>query len=202
MRRKLIAVLALSLVAGSAVFLVSLVALYRDRLMSERSAAASQVYGLLKTTLENAMLKRDIDGLRDIVARLGTQTQVERVMILEPGGEVRFASDSADLGRQYDLPAGGLCPECKIAAGQTEVVTAFIRRKQGEDILRNVVPVANQARCEGCHGEVTGHPVNGILVVDYHAGGVREAAIRGRTIDERLRPGGRRHGDRRCLAGA
>jgi hypothetical protein len=47
---------------------------------------------MLQATWENAMLKRDIPGLRDIVARLGELPGIRDVLILAPNGEVRFAS--------------------------------------------------------------------------------------------------------------
>ncbi|MEZ5866114.1 MAG: hypothetical protein R3D25_19320 [Geminicoccaceae bacterium] len=58
LRRKLAGVLLAALAAASLVFLVFLVTLYRERLVSERQTAAAQVTQLLQATLENAMLKR------------------------------------------------------------------------------------------------------------------------------------------------
>ena len=182
LRRKLILVLLVSLVLGSGIFLAALISLYRDRLMEDRSTAASQVYTLLHAALENAMLKRDIDGLRDIVQRLGEQSDIDRVMILEPGGEVRFASKTSDLGRHFDLEGAELCAGCALGPGDLEAITAFVEREDADDLLRSVVPVANREPCKDCHGSHEEHPVNGVLVVDYLGGGIREAALRGALL--------------------
>ncbi|MEZ5860461.1 MAG: ATP-binding protein [Geminicoccaceae bacterium] len=133
---------------------------------------------LLQATLENAMLKRDIDGLRDVVARLATQSDVERVMILEPSGEVRFASSEADLGRVLDLAGGALCPGCALAPGETRAMTAVVQSADGDEMIRSVQPVRNREPCQGCHGPIAANPVNGILVVDYLAGGLQGSMLR------------------------
>ena len=70
---------AAGLLASSLVFLMLYLGLYRTELASERAEAAEQVNQLLQTSLENAMLKRDIDGLRVIVDRLGQQPGIEAV---------------------------------------------------------------------------------------------------------------------------
>ena len=57
---------------------------------AERAAdrVTAEVNRLLQATLENAMLKRDVPGLREIVQRMGELRGIRDVMILEPGGEV------------------------------------------------------------------------------------------------------------------
>jgi hypothetical protein len=45
--------------------------LYRDQLLHERAEVSMQLNRMLQVTWENAMVKRDVDGLRDIVAKLG-----------------------------------------------------------------------------------------------------------------------------------
>lgn len=172
LRRSLAARLAVTLVAQlvvvSLVFLGGFVALYRSSLQSERTQAAEKVGLLLQVSLENAMLKRDIEGLRDIVDRLGALDDIVSVMILDPQGEVRFASRKDRLGARFDLPAGGLCPDCRTGEGGVAAGAAFLRDGERE-VLRSVKPVANRAPCGQCHGPVEAHPINGILVVDHAA---------------------------------
>ena len=171
-RRFLVIVIA-ALTLSSLVFLVVFVAAYRDQLLHEHRRASTQLNELLRTSLENAMLKRDLPGLRSIVHDLGRQKDVATVMIVNPGGEVRFSSDPALLGQRFD--AAPAAPDRRFtlpAAG-----SVFTRNAQGAEVLRTVNPVHNQPRCAGCHGAVATHPVNGILVVDYVAGGVRRAAL-------------------------
>lgn len=164
------------LVAGGAslLFAVLFLGLYRDQLERERAATSAQINRLLRVALENAMLKRDVPGLRDIVQRMGQQPGVVGVMILEPGGEVRFASQAERLGQRFPQLLGG--------EANGEPITRFIDDAGGREVLRSVNPVPNQAPCVVCHGALDQHPVNGVLVVDYDAGNLREQAYRSAAL--------------------
>lgn len=153
----------------SGLLLVVFLAVYRTQLIDERSRASLGFNLLLQAALENAMLKRDVPGLADIVARLGQQPGIRRVMILNPGGEVRFAAPADRLGQQLPelLPARGAAPSA-----------AFALADDGREVLRSINPVANKPPCLPCHGDAATHPVNGILVVDYDADGIRAHAWR------------------------
>jgi len=159
---------AVGLLVSSLIFLVIFVWLYQWELQSERAGAAAQVMRLLQTSLENAMLKRDLDGLREIVNRLGQAPGVLGVRIINRGGEVRFASDSAWLGEFLPVPA--LDPDRP---------TTELRSTPAEGwVLRTINPVANKAPCQECHGPLGDHPVNGILYVDFDAGPLRDQVWR------------------------
>ncbi len=161
------------LVAGGASLLFGLLflVLYRDQLERERAATSEQINRLLRVALENAMLKRDVPGLREIVERMGKLPGVSDVMILAPSGEVRFASRPESLGKQLpelirvDRPG---VPESRFVA----------EPGGGGEVLRSINPVPNQTACVGCHGPLEKSPVNGILVVDYHAATIRAEAWR------------------------
>ena len=164
------------MVAGGASLLFGLLflALYRDQFERERSAASVQVNQLLRIALENAMLKRDVPGLRDIVARMGELPAIREVMILAPGGEVRFASRQERLGLQL--------PELAGRAGNGAAESHFLSNAEGEAVLRSINPVSNRAACTGCHGSLEKSPINGILVVDYRADTLREQAWRSAAL--------------------
>lgn len=162
-------------VAGGASLLLGVVfmGLYRDQIENERSEASLRLNQMLQVTWENAMLKRDVPGLRDIVGRLGLLPGIRDVLILAPDGEVRFASDMAKLGQR--LPA---------VASATTVGKPVSRFEQlpGGEVLRSINPVPNREACTPCHGPVVGHPVNGVLVVDYDAAPIRRGALHGAAL--------------------
>lgn len=85
--------------------LLLVVDFYRARIGSEQERAASQLNGLLRASLENAMLKRDLPGLEAIVSDLAGVPGVVAVRIVNPSLEVRFASDPADKDMVLDAPA-------------------------------------------------------------------------------------------------
>ncbi len=174
--RRLFFVLAASLSVISLAFLILFVGYYRNRLIAARATTSAEINGLLQVALENAMLKRDLDGLQEIVERVGEKKAVSGVMILNPSGEARFAAPSVRLGQRFDLAANDFCPGCDIKAGGA-TATAFVSDPIVGSVLRSVNPVANRKRCTGCHGDVAANPVNGILVVDYEAQQIKGDAL-------------------------
>ncbi|MGB8248692.1 MAG: ATP-binding protein [Azonexus sp.] len=160
------------LVAGGAslIFGLLFLALYRDQLEHERAVTSEQINHLLRVALENAMLKRDVPGLRNIVERMGQLQGIRDVMILSPAGEVRFASNPENMGREL--------PELVRVERLGVPESQFVSQPGGGEVLRSINPVPNQEACVGCHGALEKHPVNGVLVVDYRAETIRAEAYR------------------------
>jgi signal transduction histidine kinase/HAMP domain-containing protein len=160
------------LVAGGAslAFGVLFLGLYRDQLLHERAEVSMQLNRMLQVTWENAMVKRDVDGLREIVAKLGGLNGIRDVLILSPAGEVRFASDPDKMGLQM--------PEVAQKTSPGKPVTRFETQAGDAEVLRSINPVANRAACVSCHGAVSTNPINGILIIDYDAAPIRESAMR------------------------
>ncbi len=153
--------LALVAVLLSLLLLAVFLTAYRSQLETERSRASLGFNLLLQATLENAMLKRDVPELMAVVERLGRQPGIRAVMILNPAGEVRFASRSELLGRQL--------PALVTAAREQGPGAGFTADEGGASVLRSVNPVQNQPPCAPCHGPASAQPVNGVLVLDYDA---------------------------------
>ncbi|MCW8932569.1 MAG: ATP-binding protein [Gammaproteobacteria bacterium] len=153
-------------VISSLVFFGLFLTFYQSELEEERSQAALDVNNLLQSSLENAMLKRDLEGLAIIVKRLGQQTNINSVMIINPKGRVRFSSHPGHID--------------KILNGEwinvLQPQTNFLQNEQGVEVLRSIKPVHNKPKCQECHGLVDKNPVNGILLVDYDASSIRHKA--------------------------
>ncbi len=176
--RKLLAGLAAGLLLASVAFLVLFIEMYRTRLEVERANTSEQVNRLLQVSLENAMLKRDLPGLTDIVRRLGEQPGISSVRIVNPEREVRFASDPAAVGTRLTAAEIG-CTGCvNERAENVPASSQLVRLAGGDEVLRSVNPIRNRAECISCHGPASEHPVNGILVVDHDATGLRSDAKR------------------------
>ncbi|MEA3409941.1 MAG: ATP-binding protein [Pseudomonadota bacterium] len=163
--RKFMVGTAAGLVTVSVLFFILFMGLYQRQLEENHNNAVQNVNRLMQTSLEAAMLRRDLDGLRFLVDQLGAEDDVRRVMILNPAGEVRFSSEDDALGMQLDHA----CPQCETDPQTAGPSTVSLREDDGGRIFRSVHPVHNNSRCEDCHGLVSEHPVNGILVVDYDA---------------------------------
>ena len=178
---KILLAMASAMTATSVVFLVLIVPGYHDSLLSERRDGSAKLGHMLQITLENAMLKRDIEGLRTIVQRLGEQTDIERVMIVNPAGVVRFSSDPAMIDQRFD-GTEALCPTCQISGTGNAFGTVFLTDDRGVKVLRAVNAVANQERCAQCHGAVANHPVNGYLAIDHSAARLESQAMRSAVL--------------------
>jgi signal transduction histidine kinase len=181
LRHKFLLGAAAGLVALSLALVGLAAALYQHQLTQERSQASREVNRLLQAAMENAMLKRDLVGLREIVTQMGQQTGVRGAMIVAPDGEIRFASDPAWVGRPFPFQPGEPCPDCpaqSLALAEPALLTTrFTLDAQGREVMRSFNPVANKPICAGCHGEPAARPINGILVVDYDAAPIRRQAI-------------------------
>lgn len=177
LNRKFVAAAVAGLFAVSLIFLLAFVTLYRGQLQEERALKAGEVNRLLQATLENAMLVRDLAGLREIVARLGQEKSIRQVMILNPDGEVRFASDAQLIGARLVRPEDPACPTCLPASALNQETRLTLTDAAGRDVLRAVHPVPNQPRCIQCHGPVETNPINGILVVDHETETLRTRVL-------------------------
>lgn len=151
---------------SSLVFLGLFLGFYQTELERERAQAAREVNRLLQSSLENAMLKRDLEGLRFIVNRLGAQPNISGVMIANPNGQVRFSSQAEHLGVMLG----------ENLVRHSKPQTYFMQNEQGVEVLRSINPVRNKPQCQECHGPMEKNPVNGILMVDYDASSIRQHA--------------------------
>lgn len=181
--RSLFSVLTRTLVLYSAVaslfFLCGIVWLYQLRLQEQRADAGQRLNLLLQVSLENAMLKRDIPGLMDIVTRLGQQSGVDTVAITNPQGEVRFSSRPELLGRKLDFQRADLCPDCQWD-GKTPIERSDLIARgfvSDQQVLRSIRSVSNRVECSQCHGDAAANPVNGLLIVDHAAQDLRHNAL-------------------------
>jgi signal transduction histidine kinase/HAMP domain-containing protein len=164
------------MLVSSLIFLAFFVESYRYNLQEERSEASAELNKLFQFSLENAMLKRDLPGLREIISRLGQQPGVVRVQIVNPALEVRFASSEGLLGGHVTLPDLG-CSDCAKGVPALSPASWMHTAADGRTVLRSVNPIRNKPECGQCHGPAEASPVNGILIVDREAQAIRGQAL-------------------------
>jgi len=170
LRHKFIFTISAVLLTSSMIFLLLFIHVYRNQLSQERSDASETVNRLLQASLENAMLKQDLDGLRGIIHRLGQQEDILDAFIINPAQEIRFASDPSWVGK----PLSQIQSESY--TDLTKPFTQFIVNDHGNEVLRSINPVHNKPECTRCHGAIETHPINGILFVDYDASPILQKA--------------------------
>lgn len=152
--------------AGAVVLLLALWAWVGQRAMAaEHERAALRLAGLFEASLHHAMLRRDLDGLGQLLDQVGGMAGMNGAALVNPAGEVRFASDASRLGRTEPQALAGLC----LQAGCTTISPPSLTWRQEGTVraLRVAYPVRNEPRCQGCHGSVGARPVNGVLLLDF-----------------------------------
>lgn len=143
--------------------------LYNQEISDERSQASRSISLLLQSSLERAMLRRDLEGLRHIVHELGRQPDIYEVLILNPKGEVRFSSEPIRLKQSAIELLRPFCGTCFPQEMPTKPITLFTKNAEQREVLRTFNPVHNKPACTVCHGSVQKNPVNGVLIVDHNA---------------------------------
>lgn len=162
--RRLTLVMTLALMGASALLVGGALWIDRGALQAEHESSARRLAGLFEASLHNAMLRRDLPGMAQILIQLGSLPGVRLAALLNPGGEVRFASRGDDQGQQHAEWVDGLCLAAGCASSPPRL-DALDSDSTG--LLRIAYPIRNQARCSACHGTPEAHPVNGVLVVEF-----------------------------------
>ena len=160
--------------AGAGLLLGWTVWIGQRALQQEHERASLRMASLFETSLRNAMLQRDLDGLGRLIEHLGTLPGVTTAELLTPRGEVRFASRSERRGQQAAEALQGLC--LTAGCGPTSPPRLAWTGTDGGERLRVVYPVHNQAACAGCHGSAAQQPVNGVLVLQFAPTDAEQAA--------------------------
>lgn len=135
----------------------------QEAMQQQQEHAATQLVTVFETSLQNAMLQRDLPGLQQILDTLGQAPGIANVRLLNREGEVRFAADRS----VPDEPLAPPCPDGRCALGGPQAQRLDLGDRSAQRI---VYPIANQARCQQCHGSAKEHPVNGVLLIDFQPG--------------------------------
>jgi PAS domain S-box-containing protein len=129
---------------------------------------------LIRVALEHQMIENDRTLIAKMIQSFGSQPSIERVVLLDRTGHVRYSSVSED--QTGDLQIGS--PTCQAChrfppeqRGSSRVLEAG-----GGTVLRTVVPIPNREACHRCHDPAL--RMNGILILDRNVGDVRASINR------------------------
>ncbi|MDR0274859.1 MAG: HAMP domain-containing protein [Burkholderiaceae bacterium] len=177
--RRLMLGLIVALLASAALVVALGLAVGQRALRQQQEDAARRMARLMEASLQNAMLKRDLDGMADILKHLGHTPGVEQARLLSPVGELRFDSlVGGPIGGERVMPneaswrQPAAAPQPLISAQQLCAGADCRERLRWNTDgagkhLQIVYPIANHERCSQCHGAAGQHPVNGLLVLDF-----------------------------------
>jgi PAS domain S-box-containing protein len=129
---------------------------------------------LIRVALEHQMIENDRSLIGRMIEGFGKQPRVDRVALLDRAGKERYASGPPESEAALGLDSA-TCQACHRLPPDQRGSSRVIETKGGT-LLRTVVPIRNRAECHACHD--ARHEINGILILDYNAGEIREALSR------------------------
>ena len=146
---------------------------FETLLEGARGSALAQAE-LIRAALEHEMIEQDRTLIARMVQSFGSEPRVASVMLLDRTGVVRYSSKGAAPGYAFDLRA----PTCQACHQYppAQRTSSRVVETVGGDVLRTVVPLRNRAECHGCHDPA--QKINGIVIFDVDASGIRAAANR------------------------
>ena len=119
---------------------------------------------LIRLALEHQMLENERDLIDKMVQSFGAREGIDRVMVLDRRGTLRFTSDPAMTGTTLSA-SSPTCSGCHEDPPERRTDSRVIE-VEGGDVLRTVVPIRNRPACLGASCHQPGHRINGLLIVD------------------------------------
>lgn len=146
---------------------------FESLLETARSGALAQGE-LMRAALEHQMIENDRSLIGRMVETFGRQPGVQNVVILDRTGEAQFSSVPLPPGNDL-TPGSPTCQACHRLPPEQRGSSRVIETRDGA-VLRTVIPVRNRPACYECHEPQ--HRINGVLIVDVDAAGIRAAMNR------------------------
>jgi methyl-accepting chemotaxis protein len=167
-------VVILLLVLGGVILTISRYA--ENQLWRREVETAENVNAVVATMLEDAMMAGHRATVQEALENLGENVgaQLDSLAVYDDQAVLTSFATGFSGGRAIELEslAVGLDdPTCRVChkapAGERPSVTTITL--EGEEVMRNVVPLYNEPRCQSCHG--TGKAVLGDSIVDLRLDG-------------------------------
>ncbi|MCB9558292.1 MAG: PAS domain-containing protein [Deltaproteobacteria bacterium] len=135
---------------------------YYQHLVDSTRHFAQAETKLIRVVLEHQMLRKDRRLIRRLVEQFAQREGVQRVMILDRTGEVRYSSDPSVRKRHFSRRSE-TCAGCHARKAEERMRSTMLELGGGST-LRCVEPIANRKACHGCHEPED--RMNGIIIVD------------------------------------
>ena len=143
-----------------------------DTLVATERAHALQKAELIRGALEHGMLEDDRTLIEAMIDTFGRDPGVVDVMLVDREGVVQFSSVPIEEGEELSVNSP-TCQACHRYPPSQRTSSRVIETRGGE-LLRTVVPFRNREECHECHDP--DHAINGVLISDMDAAGIRAAA--------------------------
>jgi len=165
---KLLVLLLICLACGSAVLGYINIRLHRHDLDEVSLEQAIEISDFVRDNTSRSMMANDREGLHEAIQAIGNHREIERIRIINKGGQVAFSSDSHEAGTVISMGS----PQC-IACHQGSEPTLRNRFRiydaQDKDgkyrVLGVITPIVNKPECSNasCHAHPATQHILGIL---------------------------------------
>ncbi|MEE8348227.1 MAG: ATP-binding protein [Acidobacteriota bacterium] len=143
---------------------------HREQLMAELLKSTNETTNVtLLGLLEVAMVDRHPALLQKAVERIGANSSMAHIFLVDTSSVIRFSSQREDIGQLLSLEEEG-CRDCDASDASRYSRSVFLERS-GVQLLRHVTPVPNREECHSCHDPSQRY--NGLLVVDFPTTGIQ-----------------------------
>lgn len=141
-------------------------------LLAEVERHANQLSEAVKSSTEYDMMLNQRERIHQTIRRLGTQSSIQRIRIMNKGGEVIYSSDTLEIGKMVDKNAES-CYKCHSAGRPLERLAMKDRTRvfrvhaDSGRTLGIVNPIYNTRSCSdaACHAHPRSQVVLGVLDV-------------------------------------
>jgi PAS domain S-box-containing protein len=135
-----------------------------NRMVEGRRRAADLQNRILEAALRQQMIEQHPRGqlIATILREVGSQPEVQNVMILDHDGVVRQSNHQDQVGKHFSRDSA-TCLVCHQKAPAERARWAVLELPGGE-LLRSVQPIENRPECYSCHA--SDKRLNGILILD------------------------------------
>jgi signal transduction histidine kinase len=129
----------------------------------------------LRVVLEREMVIADHESVGPLVDQIAHASGVRWVGILDANGTVHHSSERES--RLVRFPEDSDERESLRTWEASRLLHSRTYARPGCNVMRVMVPIANEERCWRCHGEE--HPLNGMVIIDRSLDPLHEAAAAG-----------------------
>jgi two-component system NtrC family sensor kinase len=131
---------------------------------------ADRSSGLIRRATHDGMLLNRLDEVQLTIERLAEGSDVAAIRVFDKEGRIVLASERSEIGRriEVDAPPCTNCHEADRPASVESLPLADVARTGGEDVLRQLSVIENEAACAavGCHDRSADESVLGVLDVE------------------------------------
>ncbi len=136
----------------------------RQTMFSDLERSATQVGGVIESSLVRAMMTHDLESIRHAVDEIAaTQDDITEIMLIDKLGEIKASYHSLRVGEVLELN-DPTCRLCHRAQTQVRSQSVLFTSETGDRYFRNVNPIENDEPCHTCHQSESS--LLGILITD------------------------------------